>query len=131
MNVCETNSRARILVVDDDEDLLCLLKDALKSQGYIVDMANNGFSAFERLKKSEFDLLLTDINMPNMNGLELLEKINAESINITPIIMSSMFSNKLRSDAKERGAMVCLDKPFSLGSLFSVIKNSFQQRELN
>lgn len=131
MDGCEKSGVTRILVVDDDEDLLCLLKDALHAQGYVVDLATNGIAALERLKSAHFDLLLTDINMPGMNGIELLEKINAESIPVRPVIMSSMFSNRLRCDARERGALVCLDKPFSLGSLFSVIENSFLCHGLN
>ena len=118
-----------ILVVDDDELLLNTLREVLLSGGYKVKTAKDGITALKKLQIGHFDMVLTDLNMPGMSGLELLEKIYSEKMNVTPILMSSLSSGEIKSHASEKGAYANLDKPFSVNSLLSVIENSMTDKE--
>ncbi|MCI0504920.1 MAG: response regulator, partial [Gammaproteobacteria bacterium] len=66
---------SRILVVDDEEHIANLIRDCLIAEGHEVITANNGLLAYHIIKKSDFDLLVTDIIMPEMDGLELIQKV--------------------------------------------------------
>ena len=118
-----------ILVVDDDELLLSTLEEILLSEGYKVKTAKDGISAFKKLQGGSFDIVLTDLNMPGMTGLELLEKIYNENIRVTPVLMSAFSTRKIKSRAFQKGAYANLDKPFSIDSLFSVIENSLRNKK--
>jgi len=82
------NSRQRILVVDDDGDIRRLSAEVLGSSGYHVDVAEDGAIAWDALKLNAYDLLLTDYKMPNVTGIELVQKLHAAHMTI-PVIMAS------------------------------------------
>ena len=65
----------RILLVDDEEQLRLIFKEELEEEGYQVDVASNGFEALEKLKASPFDLIVLDIKMPGMDGIQTLNEI--------------------------------------------------------
>ena len=69
------NSKGNILVVDDEKSRREILQIFLKNEGYNVSLANNGKSATEAVKKDIFDLVITDMNMPKVDGMELLKNI--------------------------------------------------------
>ncbi len=117
----------RILVVDDDDIFLRTLEAVLMMQGHIVSTARNGLSALKKLQLEQFDLVVTDLNMPGMNGLELLEKIDSEKMAVTPILMSSLLSREIKTYAASKGAYANLDKPFPPSRLFSLIESSRQE----
>ena len=119
----------RILVVDDDELLRGTIEEILLSKGYRVKTAKDAITALERLQIEPFDMVLTDLNMPGMSGLELVEKIYSENMNVTPILMSSLFSGEIKSYAFQKGAYANLVKPFSVNSLFTVIENSRRNKK--
>jgi len=66
---------ARILVVDDEENIRLLFKEELEDEGFEVDLASNGFEALDKLKKERFDLVVLDIKMPGMDGIQALNEI--------------------------------------------------------
>jgi CheY-like chemotaxis protein len=123
MHLSKRKSRFSILVVEDEKFLRDIFREALVARGYKVKTAQNGMAALKKMQAEPFDMLLTDMNMPGMNGLELLEKIYDKRISITPIIMSSMLSDEIKSHAFQKGALASLDKPFSFSYLFSIIEN--------
>src|SRR5208283_2899550 len=65
----------RILLVDDEEHIRLLFKEELEEEGYLIDLASNGFEALEKLKEQPFDLVLLDIKMPGMDGIQTLNEI--------------------------------------------------------
>jgi two-component system, response regulator, stage 0 sporulation protein F len=67
--------QTRILLVDDEEHIRLLFKEELEEEGYLIDLASNGFEAIEKLKKSHFDLVVLDIKMPGMDGIQTLSEI--------------------------------------------------------
>lgn len=115
----------RILVVDDEEHISDLISDCLKSDGYEVMCVNNGLLAYNSLRESKYDLLITDIVMPDMDGLELIKK----SKNLYPdikIIAISAGGDLIEPDvylnpAKTFGADHRLNKPFELDDLMSKV----------
>ncbi len=85
-----SESRERILIVDDEENLVALFKRILQKEGYEVQCASSGEEALEKLETEWFDLVITDLKMPGMDGLELLSK--AKAVNPTmPFIMLTAF----------------------------------------
>ncbi|MES2504388.1 MAG: response regulator [Myxococcota bacterium] len=104
----------RILVVDDQDFLRELLADYLHQKGFDVKEARNGQEAVEMARKNEFDGILMDIRMPDLDGILALKKLQAEGIH-TPVILMSGFSDiTSREDAKALGAVDFLPKPFKL-----------------
>jgi DNA-binding NtrC family response regulator len=118
------NAGFNILVVDDDDMLLDTLEEMLSIKGYQVKTARNGIAGFKELQNGSFDMVVTDMNMPGMNGLELVEKIQTKNLNVPSILMTSLFSEKLRLQAARMGVTASLEKPFSHRSLYSIIENN-------
>jgi len=118
----------RILLAEDNSSVLALLKKFLQTTGHRVDVAENGQEAYESYIKNPPDLLLTDINMPVMNGLELIDKIRQHQTDIwVPIIiLSALGDEKDIINGLESGADDYLSKPINLSILRAKIK-SMQQ----
>ena len=81
---------ARILVVDDEENIRLLFKEELEDEGFEVDLASNGFEALDKLKKGRFDLVVLDIKMPGMGGIQALNEIKNANKD-QPVILCSAY----------------------------------------
>ena len=105
---------ARVLVVDDEEDVRNLVKVILEAEGYSVDVASNGEDAQKKMKKKYFDLLIVDVVMPKSDGLELCRKIRRDKkLHDTPVIIFSVLGKGIRTMLTEdEKADDYLDKPF-------------------
>ena len=80
----------RVLVVDDEENIRLLFKEELEDEGYTVEIASNGFEALEKLKNANFDIVVMDIKMPGMDGIQTLNAI--KNINKDqPVILCSAY----------------------------------------
>jgi DNA-binding NtrC family response regulator len=121
--------RPRILIVDDDAPLREVLQEMLDEQGYRVAVTGDGGAALRLLQAESFDLVLTDLHMPRMNGLELLAEISRRHLPVMSILMSSLLSGETRARAGRIGAYAQLDKPFSSQKLFSVIADGLRCRQ--
>ena len=110
-----------ILVVDDDQILTDMLQSALEKMGYRVEIANDGFEAAEHLKHPDCKLMLLDINMPRVNGMELLILMNAEGIDIPTIVMAG-FPDYSEDEFKPFPFVKAfLPKPFTIQELNKVV----------
>jgi len=107
----------RILVVEDDGEMRDLLKDFLKSEGYEVDSADNGSEAFRNLAKQSFDLIITDVRMPGLSGLDILPGIKKLQPQASVIVITAFGSDDVCHRAFEKGASVYLKKPIHLPNL--------------
>lgn len=115
-----------ILVVDDEAALADLSAEILSDEGYQVIKANNASEALEAFKQNTFDLMLSDVIMPGMNGFELAEKVNTEYPN-TKIIIVSGYNDKIRKTGVDYGFIdKHLDKPVSSARLIDVIKSTLE-----
>lgn len=113
-----------ILIVDDSETVRQVLQLALGNAGYQVVEAEDGFDALAKLSGSQVDMLITDLNMPNMDGLELIRKVREEGQHrFTPIVMLTTESSEEKKKAgREAGASGWIVKPFKPEQLLKVVK---------
>ena len=114
----------RILVVDDSSSIRELLKLALEGENYNVVMGEDGLDALKHLDGTHFDLVITDLHMPNMNGMELIHEIrNINQYKYTPILfLTTETKTELKIKAKKEGATGWLTKPFDNEKLKRVVK---------
>ena len=117
----DVNQTKRILVVDDDESIRQLILSVLTHSGYEVDEAENGTRAWEALQVKCYDLLITDNNMPEMTGLQLVEKLRSSGFEL-PVALASggLPSDLLEQNSRLRLAAV-IPKPFTLDELVRTI----------
>ena len=106
------DSDARVLVVDDEADLCSFLCEALQRAGYATDRAYNGMEALQKLARERFDLVLVDIRMPGMSGLELLRQIKQRDPDMVVITMTAYSFLGHAINAVRYGAYDYLVKPF-------------------
>ena len=111
----------RVLVVDDDPDILDALSEILEVEGYDVQRARNGREALQRLEQGLPDLVLLDLMMPVMDGWEFARSLTPEAR--PPIIVLSADRN-VSSKARELGALGWLAKPFELSELLAAVRGA-------
>ena len=102
----------RVLVVDDEPEIVMALQVHLELQGYFVEVALSAADALKKVKADGYDLVLTDINMPEMDGIELLEKIKAESGNTLVVMITAYTSLMKVLSSRLYGATDYILKPF-------------------
>jgi DNA-binding NtrC family response regulator len=120
---------ARILVIDDERSIRSTLKEILEYEGYQMDEAPDGMTALELAAKEKFDVILCDIKMPQMDGIEVLDKLLL--MNDTPVVMISGHGNiETAVDAIKRGAYDYISKPLDLNRLLITIRNAMEKSSL-
>lgn len=114
----------KLLLAEDEEVLRMLVVDTLEDEGYEVDEAEDGEEAFEKIKETDYDLVMIDYMMPGMTGIEVIEKIrnelNNQELKILMLTAKSQQADKDR--AKEAGANYFLAKPFSPLKLVDLVQ---------
>jgi two-component system, OmpR family, KDP operon response regulator KdpE len=116
MKPTESGSPAKILIVDDEPQIIRVLRTALSTQGYTVRVASNGIEGADIALEWKPDLVITDVSMPEMNGVELCRELRANSE--VPIIVLSVRSNeRMKIEALDAGADDYVTKPFSIQEL--------------
>ena len=113
---------AKILVADDEKSIRLTIKQALSTQGYEVNVAVDGSTALEQLQESPADLLLLDIQMPGMDGIEVLQKAMEQQPSLKVIMVSAHGSIDNAVDAMKLGAVDYLQKPFTPGELREAVE---------
>lgn len=116
------NSKKKILVVDDSEMVRNFHSYIIKMFGYEVGTAENGAVALEKLLSNEFQLLVTDINMPKMDGYELIRNVHEQGIDIPIIIVSTEEEYKFSHAGAEPGPGIHMVKPTDPEKLVKTIK---------
>jgi DNA-binding response OmpR family regulator len=106
-----------ILIAEDETVLRSMLADFLLDYGYEIIEAENGAIAWDLWKTSKCDLLITDINMPHLNGLDLLKKIKGENPDFPVIVVTGVTVEMVKNDATNLGAYCFLPKPFKMKEL--------------
>src|SRR5262249_61683116 len=94
----------RILVVDDEKVIREILADFLNMEGYVVHTVEDGVEALKELHRRSYNLVISDLKMPNMGGLELIQKITEESIPVLTVIMTGFGTVETAIEAMKRGA---------------------------
>lgn len=120
----------KILVVDDERSIRNTLKDILEFEKYEVDLADDGLIALEKVKAATYDAIFLDIKMPQMDGIEVLEKMRSEGIE-TPIVMISGHGNiETAVECIKKGAYDFIEKPIDLNRLLVVVRNALDKTNL-
>lgn len=119
-----------ILVVDDEKAILNLLTEMLKDEGFIVSSAENGYEALKQIEKEEPDLVLLDIYLPGINGIETLQEIKKINKSIPVIIISSYGNIDNAVYATKLGAYDFIEKPLSIDKTLVAIKNALEYQRL-
>src|ERR1700729_1854770 len=120
----------RILLVDDEQSILTLLSYPLRQDGYEVVRASSGPEALERFGESEFDLVVLDVMMPSVDGLEVCRRMRASST--VPIIMLTAKDEEIdKVLGLELGADDYITKPFSIREFSSRVKAALRRAELS
>lgn len=121
---------AKILVIDDERSIRNTLKEVLEYESHQVEVAADGLEGLEAFKKGGFDVVLCDIKMPNMDGMEVLEKL-FEISSDTPVVMISGHGNiDTAVEAIKKGAFDFIEKPLDLNRLLITIRNSLDKSTL-
>ncbi len=113
-----------ILIVDDEKNYPLILSAILEEEGYETLMANSGREALEKLSNSDVDLVLTDMKMPSMDGIELLEKIKTIDSELPVIMMTAYGTVEKAVEAMQKGAYNYILKPFDNDSLVLYVKKA-------
>lgn len=116
----------KILIVDDDKYILEALRNILTEQKYSVVTCSNGQEAIDQISKDQVDIVLTDIKMPEISGLELLEYIHEKNTRLPVILMTAYADVDVAVDAVKKGAFDFIIKPYHPDYLLHAIQKAFQ-----
>ena len=120
------NDRPRILVVDDEPQLIRVLRTGLKSRGYEIRAAADGLAGFEMFTDWQPDLIVTDLAMPNVDGLEFCRRVRAIS-QVPIIVLSAKGEEKTKVEALDIGADDFVTKPFGIDELLARVRASLRR----
>ncbi len=124
------NTKGRILVVDDEVNARNALTELLTEEGYVVESAADGFKALGKAADFAPDLVLTDLKMPGMDGLQLLAKLHEGDRDLPVIVMTAFGEIETAVRAMRSGARDYLAKPVNVGELSVVVARELEQRKL-
>ncbi len=124
------DEKFKVLIVDDDSTLRELLSETIHGMGYMVDTAENGEDALNKLKRDKYDLVVSDLKMPGMDGLKLLDHIKSLDSNILVIIITAYATLESAVKAIEKGAYDYIAKPFRLDEFVVVVRNACEKLRL-
>jgi DNA-binding NtrC family response regulator len=122
--MAKTSDDFRILIVDDNKDLRDILQEYLDDQGDLVDGASDGNDALTRYRAVPYDLIITDLNMPGTNGIDLIKQIKEQNDMTEFIIITGYASLDSAVEAVKIGAFDYIVKPFRMEELKVVVKNA-------
>lgn len=114
----------KILIVDDEEMIREELKESLEFEGFEVQSAQSAIEALEVCEGDEFDVIVTDLKMPKMGGLELLQKLNERNVQSKLYVVSGHGAASNRQEALSLGATACFAKPLNIDELIESISNN-------
>lgn len=120
--------RMRLLVVEDEIDLCDAICDGLRMDGYAVDSCHNGTDAYESLYVENYDLVILDLNLPYMDGLDVLSKIRKEKTDLKILILSARDSVEDKVKGLDLGANDYLAKPFDFAELEARIRSLLRRK---
>jgi DNA-binding NtrC family response regulator len=121
---------AKILVVDDEESMCHFMEIMLSKEGYHVDTANDGLSGVDLLKQTDYDLVIADLNMPEMTGIDLLKEVKSFKQKQDFIVMTAYATVDTAIEAMKQGAVDYITKPFKVDEIKLVIEKSINRKIL-
>ncbi|RKY57879.1 MAG: hypothetical protein DRP94_07780 [Candidatus Latescibacterota bacterium] len=123
-------AQGRILVVDDDPLMLDFLKEALLRQGYKVDTAEDGEEALRKVEEEGYDLVITDVRMPGVDGMTVLESVKRDFADTEVVVITAYGTIRNAVEAMKMGAYDYLTKPFSVEEVEVVVQRALERKRL-
>ena len=120
----------RVLIVDDEKFIRDILADFLGMEGYVVRTAEDGAAALNELTHARYDMIISDLKMPRMGGIELLEAITTAAPNALTVIMTGFGTVETAIDAMKRGAYDYILKPFKVEEVIHVVQRGLEKQRL-
>jgi response regulator RpfG family c-di-GMP phosphodiesterase len=120
----------RILVVDDEKVIREILAEFLTLEGYVVRSVEDGEKALTELRTRPYDLVISDLKMPRVSGLQLLEKVTEENINVLTVIMTGFGTVETAIEAMKKGAYDYILKPFKVEEVIHVVQRGLYRQQL-
>jgi DNA-binding NtrC family response regulator len=124
------SARASVLVIDDEQGIREMLRYELSQDGFEVEMAENGLAAVEAVKRRKFDLAITDLKMPGMDGVATVEALRSLDPKIEVIVATGYASVETAVACMKRGAYDYIQKPFDLTELKLLLDRASQKGQL-
>ena len=119
-----------VLVIDDKDSIRKMLLQTLSAEGHEVNAAANGLEGIELSKKQRYDVVLTDLKMPDMDGISVLSAVKEENPDASVIVMTAYGTIETAVEAMKRGAFDFLTKPFDTDHLNVMINRAVENQEL-
>jgi putative nucleotidyltransferase with HDIG domain len=127
----QPEDRPRVLVVDDEKFIRDILADFLGMEGYYVRTAEDGSSAVTELARNSYDMVISDLKMPKMGGLELLKEVARVHPDTLTVIMTGFGTVETAIDAMKRGAYDYILKPFKVEEIVHIVQRGLEKRRLS
>ena len=124
------SNNKQILIVDHDESMRFLLRDILSNKGYKCDLACDGYECIEKCKTTEYDLILLDIYMPNLDGLETMQLLNKSNVHASILMLSSSSDIDNVKSALKQGAYDYICKPFEIKEIETTAERGIERTKL-
>ncbi|MFH1860514.1 MAG: response regulator [bacterium] len=120
---------AKILIVDDEKDLADILGAILQLEGHEITTVSDGYQAIEEAKNTNFDLIMMDIRLPEMNGVETFIRIKKINPTVKVVMMTGFAVEDLIEEAINHGAYACIHKPFDLKKVIEIIQKVISENK--
>lgn len=121
---------SKILVIDDERSIRSTLKDILEYEKYQVDLAEDGQQGIDLIRKNEYDIILCDIKMPGMDGIEVLQKVQILAPDVPVVMISGHGNIDTAVESIKKGAFDYIEKPLDLNRLLITIRNAMDKSNL-
>ena len=122
------SQRETILIVENEEEIRCLLKDILASEGHQVHSASNGIDALELFKQEQFDLVLTDLGMPVMSGWEVASAIKKRAPEVIIAVITGWGTQIDQSELVKNGVDIVVNKPFRVQQILNMVQEAREMK---
>ena len=122
--------KAKILIIEDETTIREMLAEILKKQGYIIHQAADGTSGLKLIQKHNFDLILLDLRLPDIHGLEVMEKLRKFDNHVLVVVMTAYPEVRTAVSALKAGAHDYIKKPFELDEMKKLVQRSLETQHL-
>lgn len=119
----------KLLIVDDEQGMTDMLEYELRQHGFDVTTANNGEDASVEIGRGEYDLIISDVKMPKLGGLELLKKAKAADPDAVVLITTGFGTVEMAEECKKEGAFGFINKPYNLDELLDYVNKALETRK--
>ena len=121
----------KIMIIDDEVAMCRILKQMLEGEGYEVHTSTDAQSALEAVKSDSFNLVMTDVSMPNLSGIEILSELKKEKPALPVIFVTAQDINDVLKEALQLGLDGFIEKPFNLQALLEIVRDKIAPHSNN